>query len=89
MPRSKLISLNAKPLPILDGRNTKRVSTPVAMSPMTCDTTSRESLLDISRLSSPESMGTPPRIIAALQEETPKQLKQPKGPEYKFRSLIS
>ncbi|PTB43811.1 hypothetical protein M441DRAFT_133552 [Trichoderma asperellum CBS 433.97] len=89
VPRSKLISLNAKPLPILDGRNTKRVSTPVAMSPMTCDTTSHESLSDISRLSSPESMGTPPRIRAALQEETPKQPKQPKGPEYEFRSLIS
>lgn len=79
--RSKATSSNIKTLPISQGRNTKRTSPPFAMSPMTCDTTSHE----FSRLSSPEIMGTPPRIEDALQKETPEE---PKEPDYALRSLI-
>ncbi|KAK1248316.1 hypothetical protein MKX08_006536 [Trichoderma sp. CBMAI-0020] len=67
VPKSKATSSSTKPLAMLQGGNTKRASTPSAMSQMTCDTASRQS----SRLSSPEIMDTPPRIQDALEKEIP------------------
>ncbi|KAM0485122.1 hypothetical protein ACHAPX_001098 [Trichoderma viride] len=79
--RSKATSSNIETLPITRARDTKRTTTAFAMSPMTCDITSRES----SRLSSPEIVATPPRIEDALQKETPRN---PKDPDYALRSLV-